>query len=130
VNSTYIGETLRGGPENAGVSNCKGNEKRSPRAYRRLVNVREELARRELNDIVKSRGFRNDETAINQLQAAAEWLAASRINLNFDKISLITTNILIVALTYETHFEEGSSECINHRLVVNWKSISSDDHSS
>jgi hypothetical protein len=81
-----------------------------------LVNVKKELARRELNDIVKSRGFRDDETAINQLCEA--WLVG---RINFDSI----TNILIVALTYETHFEEGSSECINHRLVVNWKSIRS-----
>jgi hypothetical protein len=35
---------------------------------------------------------------------------------------------MIVGLTQETHFEEGSSEVIDHQLVVDWKSIRSDDH--
>jgi hypothetical protein len=73
-----------------------------------------------LNDIVESGGFRDDETAINQLCEAS---LVARIN--FDKTSSIT-NIPIVALTYETHFEESSRECINHRLVVDWKSIRSE----
>ena len=51
----------------------------------------------------------------------------TRINVDDHDISLIT-NVVIVGLTYETHFEEGSRECINHRLMVNWKSIRSDDH--
>ena len=38
------------------------------------------------------------------------------------------TNVLIVGLTQETHFEEGSSEWIDHQFVVDWKSIRSDDH--
>jgi hypothetical protein len=86
------------------------------------------LARWELNDIVKSRGFRDDETAINQLQCVEAWLVA---RIHFDNTTSIT-NIPIVALTYETHFEKGGSECINHCLVVNWKSIMirSDNHPS
>jgi len=50
----------------------------------RLVNVIEELVGRELNYILESRGLRNDETAVHQ--------------------------IVIVGLTQETHFEEGSGE--------------------
>jgi hypothetical protein len=41
------------------VSGCKGNEKRSRRAYR-LVDVSDDLAGRELNDIIESRGLRDD----------------------------------------------------------------------
>ena len=52
------------------------------------------------------------------------WLVA---RIDFDE-TLSITNIRIVGLTYETHFEEGSSECIIHRVVVDWKSIRSDDH--
>jgi hypothetical protein len=68
-----------------------------------LVDVSDELARRELNDILESRGLRDDETAINQLCEA--WLVA---RINFDNTSI--TNFLIAGLTYETHFEEGSRE--------------------
>ena len=59
------------------MSGCKGNGKRSRRTYR-LVDVFEELAGRELYFIIKSRGLRNDRTAIRQLCEA--WLVAS-INL-------------------------------------------------
>ena len=33
-----------------------------------------------------------------------------------------------MGLTQKTHFEEGSTECIIHRCVVNWKSIGSNYH--
>ena len=89
-----------------------------------MVDVFEELAGRELNDIVESRGLRDDETAVNQLCEA--WLVYVA-KITFDKTSSIT-NVLIFGLTYETHFEEGSRKCIIHRLVVNWKSIRSEDH--
>ena len=69
-----------------------------------MVNVFEEFLGRELNVIVESRGLRDDKAAINQLCEA--WLVAS---INFDDTSLIT-NVMIVSLTQETHFEEGSSE--------------------
>ena len=41
-----------------------------------MVNVSEELAGRELDDIIDSRGCRDDETAINQLCKACQWLVA------------------------------------------------------
>ena len=78
-----------------------------------MVNVGEELAGRELDFIVERRGFGDDETAINQLCREA-WLMA---RLNFNRTSSIT-NIPILGLTDETHFEEGCSECIIHRLVT------------
>jgi hypothetical protein len=34
---------------------------------------------------------------------------------------------MIVGLTQETHFEEGSSELTDHQFVVGWKYIRSDD---
>ena len=49
------------------------------------------------------------------------------VRINFDETSSMS-DIIIVGLTQETHFEEGSSECINHRCVVNWKSIRSNYH--
>jgi hypothetical protein len=60
------------------VSGCEDNEKKSRSAYR-LVDVREELAGRELNNIIESRGLRDDETAIDQLREA--WLVVARIKL-------------------------------------------------
>ena len=84
-----------------------------------MVNVGEELAGRELDFIVERRRFGDDEAAISQLCEA--WLVA---RINFDNSSLIT-DVVIIGLTYETHFGEGSRECINHRLVVDWKSIHS-----
>jgi hypothetical protein len=50
---------------------------------------------------------------------------ASKIN--FDDMSSIT-NVSIVGLTQETHLKEGSSKFIIHQVVVDWKSIHSDDH--
>ena len=49
--------------------------------------------------------------------------------INSGNTSLIT-HVFVVSLTQETHFEEGSSERINHQLVVDWKSTrhGSDDH--
>ena len=91
------------------------------RAYR-LVDVCEELAGRELNDIIESGGFRDDWTAISQLCEA--WLMT---RISFDHTSSIT-NVLIVALTNETHFEEGSTEWTGHQIVVDWKSIGSNYH--
>lgn len=87
-----------------------------------MLDVSEELAGRKLNNIIERWGCRDDEAAINQLCKA--WLVA---RINSDDISSIT-NVPIVGLTYETHFEEGSSECIIHRLVADCKSIRSDDH--
>ena len=69
-----------------------------------MVDVYEEFLGRELNDIFESWGFRDDETAINQLCEA--WLVA---RINFDGTSSIT-NVAIVGLTQETHLEEGGSE--------------------
>ena len=56
--------------------------------------------------------------------AREEWLV---FRINFDDTSSIA-NLFIVGLTQETHFEEGSSERIDHQLVVDWKSIRSDGH--
>jgi hypothetical protein len=81
-----------------------------------LVDVSEELAGRELNDIVESRGCRDDRTAIGQLSEACQWLVA-RKNL-VDKSSITNLRLL---LTQETHFEEGLTELFDHQAVVNWK---------
>ena len=82
-------------------------------AYR-LVNVGEELAGRELNDIFERRGWRDDETAINQLCETQ-----LVVKINFDETSSIT-DITIVGLTQETHFEEGSREWPCAFIIVRW----------
>ena len=85
-------------------------------AYR-LVDVFEELTGRELNFIIESWRFGDNWTAINQLYEA--WLEDG---IKFDGSSSIT-NFMILGLTQETHFEEGSSKWIDHQLVVDWKYI-------
>ena len=79
-----------------------------------MVDVSEELARRELNDIIKSRGLRDEDTAISQLYEA--WLVVARINFKFGDTSLITN--LSFLLTQVTHFDEGVTELVNHLGVV------------
>ena len=46
--------------------------------------------------------------------------------INFDDHTLSITNVVIVGLAQETHFEESSSELKVHKFVVGWKSIRSD----
>ena len=87
-------------------------------AYR-LIDVFEELARRELNFIIESRGLRDDWTTVNHLYGAR---LVARIKFDISSI----TNLMVLLLTQETHFEVGSSEWIYHQLVVDWKSICSD----
>ena len=86
-----------------------------------MVDVSEELAGRELNDIVESRGFRDEETAINQLCEVS--LVVARIN--FEDASSITN--LRLLLTQETHFDEGITELDVHPGVIDWKSLNPSD---
>ena len=100
-----------------------------------LVYVTEEFLGRELRQVelrqvehysraVKSRGCRNDCAAINQLCDEAS--SVTRTWVNRDNIS--NTNVFILGLAQEAHFEEGLSEWIDHQRLVNWKSIRLDDY--
>jgi hypothetical protein len=88
-----------------------------------LVDVCEEFLGRELNDISERRGIRDEETAINQL--CEVWLVA---RINFDDTTSSITNVTVMGLTQETHFEKGTRKFIIHQVVADWKSIRSDDH--
>ena len=48
---------------------------------------------------------------LQSINCGETWLV---VRINFDKTSSIT-NVPILGLTNETHFEEGGSECIIHR---------------
>jgi hypothetical protein len=66
------------------------------------LDVLEELAGRELYYIIKSSGFGDDKTAINQL---CEPSSVAEI-----KCGNIITNMVVVGLSQETHLEEGGSK--------------------
>ena len=87
----------------------EGQWERSGWAYR-LVDVGEELAGRELNDIFESRRFRNDEAAINQLCKGCQSLVA---RINFDDKSL---TFLLLAWPMRPILKKAAA----NELIINW----------